>query len=190
MQKTSSFYQNICTQLDRDGEYIFQGKSAGNGANLLGGGADFSLHRVISKHSRTFSALPAPTVPRRRSDGAGVGEDRERGERCWELPSSVFSAPIMRGPSCQDTSTAQPSSSPPASRIFIYLFIFTFCRAKLLLLSLPAASSMGTVPGEVPIGGCGSTVLRDTLIKNNRNKSRHRGLIRHSSTKQSGIYLI
>lgn len=150
MQKTSSFYQNICTQLDHDGEYIFQGKSAGNGADLLGGGADFSLHRVISKRSWTFSALPAPTVPRRRSDnGAGVGEDQERGERCWELPSSVFSAPVMRGPGCQETHPLlQPSSSPPASRLFMYLFILTFCRAKLLLLSSPAASSVGRVPGD------------------------------------------
>lgn len=146
MQKTSSFNQNICTQLDRDGEYIFQGKSAGNGANLLGGGADFSLHRVISKHSRTFSALPAPTVPRRRSDGAGVGEVRERGERCWELPSSVFSAPIMRGPGFQETHPLLSPAPPlqPAGFLFIYLFLLSagqnFCSFHRQLLQARARS--------------------------------------------------
>lgn len=39
------------------------------------------------------------------------------------------------------------------------------------------------------LGGCGSTELRDTLIKNNNN-SRDMGLILHSPTNQAGIYCI
>lgn len=73
-------------------------------------GEDSCCSPVISRRDRTVQALPAPTVPRRSSSSGGDWEGGAKlGVAVFRLPCSV-----MSGSSCQrDTSTPQPSSSPP-----------------------------------------------------------------------------
>lgn len=102
MRKMSKIYPNVSERLHLDRERIFQGEIARNGADLRCRGR-FLWLRSDFQARWDWPAFPAPTVPRWRSYSGGMGKRTGKGERYWELPSSVFSAPVMRGPSCQKT---------------------------------------------------------------------------------------
>lgn len=106
MQKMSQFYQNVSKQLHLDCEQFCPGPK------FWESGEDSCCSPVISRRDCAVQALPAPTVPRRSSSSGGMGTGKggaKLGVAVFRLPCSV-----MSGSSCQrDTSTPQPSSSPP-----------------------------------------------------------------------------
>lgn len=132
-------------------------KVLGIGLICIAGG-DFCCHRVICKCNWTLQALwpalPAPTVPRRRSYSSGMGEeDREGGAILGVAFFRLLCSFNERAQLPKDTSTS-PAQLLPSSRSALQR------RAKLAFLSWRVISSAVMLPGEpLDLGGCRSTEL-------------------------------
>lgn len=116
MQKIHKFYQNFSKQLSLDREHIFQGRSARNRADLHGRGRFLLISKCDWALQALWPALPAPTVPRRRSYSRGMGrENREGGAILGVAFFRLLCSFNERAQLPKDTSTS-PAQLLPSSR--------------------------------------------------------------------------